>query len=155
MGARQRPWLKRLAPPSWKAALVYGGVLAAGVLVLQWIEYQQFVRTHPGSLRIALLAALFLGVGVWVGAQLFRTDAGRGAGPLPGNPRAQAALGISDREKQVLDLLATGQSNKEIARALGVSPNTVKTHVARLFEKLEVQRRTQAIVKARALGLVE
>ena len=54
----------------------------------------------------------------------------------------------------MLDLLAAGQSNKEIARSLGVSPNTVKTHILHLFEKLEVQRRTQAISKARELRLV-
>ena len=68
--------------------------------------------------------------------------------------RAQETLGISERELEVLELLAAGSSNKEIAHQLEVSPNTVKTHVARLFEKLEVQRRTEAIVRARELGLI-
>ncbi|MEQ8557572.1 MAG: LuxR C-terminal-related transcriptional regulator [Henriciella sp.] len=150
---KRRPHLRRFTSASWPVILVYGAALAAGILVLQWIEYQHFARTHPGEVRIALLAALFLGVGIWVGAQIFRGRA-EGETPADGNPKAQAALGISPREKDVLDLLAAGFSNKEIARELGVSPNTVKTHVARLLEKLEADRRTQAILKARELGLV-
>ena len=70
------------------------------------------------------------------------------------NRRVQETLGISDRELEVLELLAAGQSNKEIARRLEVSPNTVKTHVARLFEKLEARRRTEAILRARELGMI-
>ena len=71
-----------------------------------------------------------------------------------GNPQAIAALGIYPREFAVLEQLAAGLSNKEIARALGVSPNTIKTHVARLFEKLGAVRRTDAIARARELGIV-
>ncbi|WP_084421235.1 helix-turn-helix transcriptional regulator [Henriciella litoralis] len=147
---------KRGIPPrpglSWRTILFYAGVLAVGILIIQWIEYQNFARSRPGELSIALLAALFLAVGVWAGALLFRRPSA--ADRSDGNPEAQAALGISAREMDVLELLATGLSNKEIARKLNVSPNTVKTHVARLLEKLEADRRTQAISKARALGLV-
>ncbi len=71
-----------------------------------------------------------------------------------GNPKALAALGISPRELAVLQALAGGRSNKEIAIALDVSPNTVKTHVANLFEKLEARRRTDAINRARELGIL-
>ena len=80
------------------------------------------------------------------------------AAPAPntfdGNPRARAALGLSERELEVLHELAAGRSNKEIAAQLHVSPNTVKTHVARLFEKLGAKRRTEAIRRARELGIV-
>ena len=152
MKRRRKP--RRGLPVSWPAILLYGGLLAAGVFVLQWIEYQQYARMHSDEVRVALLAALFLGVGVWIGAQLFRTPDSMEP-QADGNPKAQAALGISEREKDVLVLLAEGFSNKEIARKLGVSPNTVKTHVARLFEKLEAGRRTQAVQKARDLGLVQ
>lgn len=154
MRARRQSWLKRLSPPSWRTVLVYGAVLAGGIALMQWIEYQQLVRSQPGTLRNGMLAALFLGLGVWVGAQLFRSGARDRGVAKDGNPKAQAALGISEREIEVLQLLADGQSNKEIARTLGVSPNTVKTHIARLFEKLDVQRRTQAAMRARELGLV-
>ena len=67
---------------------------------------------------------------------------------------AMESLGISGREREVLELLAAGRSNKEIARELNVSPNTVKTHVSKLFEKLAVRRRTEAISRARELGIL-
>jgi ATP/maltotriose-dependent transcriptional regulator MalT len=70
------------------------------------------------------------------------------------NERALESLGISHRELEVLVLLAAGRSNKEIANQLAVSPNTVKTHVAKLFEKLDVSRRTEAILRARELGML-
>ena len=80
------------------------------------------------------------------------------AGPPPsgsdGNAKAQAAIGVSPRELEVLHEIAAGRSNKEIAASLNVSPHTVKTHVARLFEKLGAKRRTEAINKVRELGIV-
>jgi ATP/maltotriose-dependent transcriptional regulator MalT len=69
--------------------------------------------------------------------------------------RVRETLGVSDREFEVLTLLAQGRSNKEIAKQLDVSPNTVKTHVASLFEKLEAKRRTEAISRARELGILQ
>ncbi|MGZ8998082.1 MAG: response regulator transcription factor, partial [Allosphingosinicella sp.] len=76
------------------------------------------------------------------------------AEPFRPNEKAMRYLGISAREGRVLELLAEGHSNKEIARLLGISPNTVKTHVASLFGKLDSTRRTQAIQKARALEIL-
>lgn len=135
-----------------KTVLIYGFVLAAGAVALQWLEYQIWARAHPGTVYIALIAAAFLGLGIWVGARLFRSEPR--AGEFSPNERAQSSLGITEREREVLQLLADGRSNKEIAGRLGLSPNTVKTHVARLFEKLRVARRTEAILVARELGLV-
>lgn len=135
----------------WRTIAIYGAALALAAVALQALEYRLFARTHPGEIYIALLALGFMGLGVWVGARLFRT---RPAAPFEVNTAAQASLGISEREYQVLTLLAGGRSNKEIAAALDVSPNTVKTHVARLFEKLEAGRRTEAILRARELGLI-
>jgi DNA-binding CsgD family transcriptional regulator len=135
-----------------KTVLIYGIALAAGAVALQWLEYQIWARAHVGTVYIALIAAAFMGLGIWVGHRLFRS--GPPAGPFTPNSRAQSSLGITEREQQVLQLLADGRSNKEIAARLGLSPNTVKTHVARLFEKLRVARRTEAILLARELGLV-
>ncbi len=135
-----------------KTVVVYGLALAAGAVALQWLEYQVWARTHPGTVYIALIAVAFMGLGIWVGRRLFRSEPP--AGEFTPNERAQASLGITERERQVLQLLADGRSNKEIARQLSLSPNTVKTHVARLFEKLRVARRTEAIHLARDLGLV-
>ena len=134
-----------------RTVLIYGAVLALAAVALQWAEYQYFVRAHPGELYVALIAAGFLGLGIWVGGRIFRRPA---PAPFEPNVRAQASLGITEREFEVLKLLAAGRSNKEIAQGLAVSPNTVKTHIARLFEKLEAARRTQAILKARELGLI-
>ena len=104
-----------------------------------------------GPTYVTLIALAFLGLGIWVGARLFHRAP---AVPFEKEHRGPATLGISARELEVLELLAAGQSNKEIASQLEVSPNTVKTHVAKLFEKLEVRRRTEAILRARELGMI-
>jgi ATP/maltotriose-dependent transcriptional regulator MalT len=98
-----------------------------------------------------LVALAFLGLGLWAGARLFRSQP---PAPFTPNTRVRETLGVSDRELEVLELLASGRSNKEIAQQLNVSPNTVKTHVAKLFGKLEAKRRTEAISRARELGMI-
>ena len=136
---------------AWRIAALYGAALAAGALGLQWLDYQRLARARFGDVYVFLIAAAFLMLGVYVGARLF---GGNKAPPFDGNPKAQAALGISARELQVLQQIAEGRSNKEIAAALKVSPNTVKTHAARLFEKLGARRRTDALKRARELGIM-
>jgi DNA-binding CsgD family transcriptional regulator len=135
----------------WKRIAVYGAALAAGVLALQWLDYDRLAWSRPGEIYFALVAVAFLALGVFLGVRVF-------AAPLPapsdGNPKAVASLGISPRELVVLKELAAGRSNKEIARRLEVSPNTVKTHLARLYEKLGAQRRTDAVARARELGIL-
>lgn len=136
--------------PVWKPVAGYGLLLAAGTFALQWLDYVRFVRSGLGEVTIFLIAGFFLALGVVVGIKLYAPRA-----PLPdGNPQAIAALGISNRELAVLRELAAGASNKEIAERLGVSPNTIKTHIAKLFEKLGASRRTDAIARARELGIL-
>ena len=137
----------------WKRAVVYGLALAAGTALLQWLDYRQLARAQSETVHVALIALIFLALGAWAGVKLLGHRAPP-APPFDGNPQAQATLGISPREREVLELLAAGLSNKEIADKLHVSPHTVKTHVARLFEKLDARRRTEAILKARELGLL-
>jgi len=137
----------------WRTIVIYGAMLAAAVLALKLIEFQLLARTHPGELYIGLLAVGFMALGVWVGVKLFPRRAL--AGEFAVNDKARESLGISEREFEVLELLAAGRSNKEIASQLSVSPNTVKTHVARLYGKLEVRRRTEAILRARELGMLK
>jgi DNA-binding NarL/FixJ family response regulator len=134
-----------------RTVLVYGALLAAGAFGLQWLQYRFLVRTHSTEVYVALVAIAFMGLGIWVGARFFRSTPALAFEP---NIRVQETLRISERELEVLRLLAAGQSNKEIAGQLEVSPNTVKTHVAKLFEKLEVRRRTEAILRARELGML-
>lgn len=136
----------------WKPGLVYGLLLAAGTAALQWLDYLALVRARAAEVYVVLIAAAFLAIGVYAGWRLFGV---RRVADTKGNPAAQGSLGISARELEVLRELAAGHSSKEIARHLAVSPNTVKTHVARLFEKLGARRRTDAVQRARELGLIE
>lgn len=135
----------------WKRLLGYGALLAVGTLALQWLDYQRLARMHSGDIYLFLVAGAFLALGIVLGVKVFANPA---APAFDGNPQAQSALGLSGRELEVLHELAAGHSNKEIAARLHVSPNTVKTHVARLFEKLGAKRRTDAIRRARELGIV-
>jgi DNA-binding CsgD family transcriptional regulator len=132
-----------------RAALGWGAALAAGMLLLVWADWQRVSHGPAGDLALVVVAALFLGLGLWLGFSFWKPIT-----PPAGNPAAIAALGITPREVEVLALLAMGQSNKAIARALGVSPNTVKTHLARLYAKLGASSRTAAIAQARGLGII-
>jgi DNA-binding CsgD family transcriptional regulator len=144
-------------PRLWQPAvmtrtiLLYAVILALAAAALQWLEYRYAARAFSIEIYIALLAAGFTALGVWAGLKLTPRTA-----PIPfeRNDAAIRSLGLTARECELLALLASGQSNKELARTLGISPNTVKTHLARLYEKLEVQKRVQAIEKARWLALI-
>ena len=134
-----------------RTIITYALALAAGAFALQWLQYRFLVRAFPAEIYIALIAVAFAGLGVWAGLKLAR----RATPPeFQRNDAAIASLGLTPREQEVLTQLAAGKSNKEIAQKLGVSPNTVKTQVASLYQKLEVQRRTQAIQKARELAII-
>jgi len=144
--------LRRLAlNPMTKTIAVWAAVLAVGAFVLQWLQYQYMARVFSEQIYIGLIGTAFAVGGVWVGWKL-------SAGPAPAtfirNDAARDALGLTGQEMKVLELLAAGHANKEIARDLGLSPNTVKTHLANLFAKLEVSRRSQAVTKARELSLI-
>lgn len=139
-------------PRMWKRALGYGLLLALGALALGWLDYQRLARTRTDEVYDLLLAGGFLALGLWLGARVLARAPEKP--PFDGNPRARAELGISPRELVVLHEIAAGLSNKEIAARLHLSPNTVKTHLARLYEKLGAKRRTDALRRARELGLV-
>lgn len=135
----------------WRTIVLYGAALAVGAVALQWLEYQWIARSHATALYVGLIAAAFLALGVWLGWRFARPAP---AAAFETNVQAQASLGISAREVEVLLLLAAGRSNKEMASALAVSPNTVKTHLANLYGKLGAARRTEAVRRGRELGLI-
>lgn len=134
-----------------RIVLAWALVLAAGAFALQWLQYQYLVRALQPQVYVAVIGVAFAAGGVWLG---WRLSARHAPGPFARNEAALASLGLTGQEVKVLERLAAGQSNKEIARTLGLSPNTVKTHVANLYAKLEVSRRTQAVGKARDLQLI-
>lgn len=149
-----------------KRALVYG--LLGGVLIaaLKLFEYKQFVHEHPSELYGGLVALLFTAVGIHLGLRWnrrretvvireVRVPVRVGSDtPFALDPARLKELEITPREHEILGLIAEGLSNREIGERLFVSENTVKTHSSRLFEKLGVNRRTQAVRKAKELALI-
>jgi LuxR family transcriptional regulator, maltose regulon positive regulatory protein len=73
-------------------------------------------------------------------------------------PRVRSASGVvgsfSARERTILEMIGEGKSNKDIARTLDIAPETVRSHVKKIFGKLAVEKRAQAVARAQSLGLV-
>jgi DNA-binding CsgD family transcriptional regulator len=134
-----------------RTVFLYALALTGAVAALEWLEYRYVTRVFSTEIYIALLAAGFIGLGIWAGRRLTPRPAPT---EFERNDAAIRSLGLTARECEILELLASGQSLKEMARKLGISPNTVKTHVGRVYEKLEVQRRVHALEKARWLALI-
>ncbi|MEM9837810.1 MAG: response regulator transcription factor [Pseudomonadota bacterium] len=130
--------------------VLYGGGLAVAAFALAWLEYRYTIRSLPTEIYVGVIALAFTGVGLWAGQKMNP----KRAEAFEPNEAASDALGLSERERRVLELIADGQSNKEIARTLGISPNTVKTHLSRLFSKLDVSKRTLAVRRARELLII-
>ena len=153
---------------------VCGGVL---IVVLKLTEYHFLVVEHSVEIYVALVAALFAGLGIWLGLTLTRKRPAtiitetivqekiiketiikevpaQAAGPFVADERRASQFGITARELEILGLIATGLSNREIAGRLFVSENTVKTHSSRLFDKLGAKRRTQAVQIGKSARLI-
>ncbi len=134
-----------------RTIVLYALAMALTAFALQWLEFKYAVRVFSTEIYIVIIALGFTALGLWAGHRLTQGRSGEG---FRRNDEAIDYLGISAREVEVLELLADGHTNKEIAGRLFVSPNTVKTHLANLYGKLEVSRRTQAIQKARSLRII-
>ncbi len=147
-----------------KHILIYG--LLGGVLiaVLNLIEYRFLVIEHSSEIYGALIALLFALLGIWLGLKLTRHTntvvvreievAVPAALPFARNDATLQSLGITPRELEILEEIAAGLSNREIAEKLFVSENTVKTHSSRLFDKLGAKRRTQDVQLAKESRLI-
>ena len=134
---------------------MYGLILAWLVFLLKYVEYRYFVRELSVEIYIGVIATLFTLVGIWIGLKVVRKKKHDSGNPIfVTDQKALKNHGISNREYDVLVLIAKGYSNQEIADQLFISLPTVKTHSSNLFEKLNVQRRTQAIRKARELQII-
>ena len=139
--------------------LIYG--LCGGVLivVLNIIEFRFLIAQRSIEIYGALIAVLFAGVGIWLGLKLTHKKEVVIVKEVPASPfvlneERQKGLGITKRELEILELIAQGMSNREIAEKLFVSENTVKTHSSRLFDKLSAKRRTQAVQIGKEMGLI-
>jgi NarL family two-component system response regulator LiaR len=137
-----------------RTILFYGLAMAALIAVLKLVEYRYFVRDVPLEFYIGVVAVMFTGLGIWAGLKLTRPKVIEIGGPFERDDEAVKRLGISRREFEVLELIAQGLSNQDIAGRLFVSPSTVKTHVSNLLDKLDAQRRTEAVARAKDLRLI-
>jgi len=155
-----------------RTILLYG--LLGGVLIaiLKVVEYRFLVVEHSLEAYGGIVAVIFAVLGIWLGLKLTRTHEVvrevrvpvevpvavevrvRMTGTFAVDAARQAQLGITPRELEILSLIAAGLSNREIAEKLSVSENTVKTHSARVFDKLNARRRTQAVQLAKEAGLI-
>ena len=135
--------------------VLYGVALAALVFILKYIQYRYLIRDLSVEVYIGVVAVLFTALGVWAGSKLLSGKKDVPADPphVP-NDHALRSLGISARELEVLQLMAHGCSNQEIADKLFISLPTVKSHSSSLFVKLDVGRRTQAVHKAKSVGII-
>jgi two-component system, NarL family, response regulator LiaR len=151
--------------------LIFGLVGGLLIATLQYTEYRFVIIEHSVELYGALVAILFAAFGIWLGLRITRrreiiretvvvkevfvpAEAAAALEPFAPNTAQQQSLGITARELEILTLIAHGLSNREIATQLFVSENTVKTHCARVFDKLGAARRTQAVQRGKELGLL-
>jgi DNA-binding CsgD family transcriptional regulator len=143
-----------------KHILIYG--LCGGVLIvlLKMVEYRFLVVEHSIEIYGGLIALLFAVLGLWLGLKLTKNKETVIIKEVPApqfftlNEQRLTERGITPRELEILELIANGLSNREIAEKLFVSENTVKTHSSRLFDKLSAKRRTQAVQLGKELGLI-
>jgi len=143
---------------------LYGLALALLVFVLKWLQWKFLIVDHAIDIYIGLIAIFFTVLGVWVSTQLTRPKVEQVIVekeiyvPQPVaftiNENELTALNLTNREYEILELIAMGYSNADIAASLFLSVSTVKTHISNLYIKMDVKRRSQAIVKAKELKIV-
>jgi len=142
--------------------LIYGVCGGLLIVVLRLVEYRFLVVAHSVEIYGGLIALVFAILGIWLGVRLTRKKetiivkevAVANSQPFTVNEDKLRELAITKRELEILELIAKGLSNREIAEKLFVSENTVKTHSSRLFDKLSAKRRTQAVQIGKELGLI-
>lgn len=132
-------------------------------MILRWLEYRFLVIEFSMEVYIGAIAILFTSLGIWLALKLAKPKVQTvvvekeirvPVSEFVFNEKEAERLGLSKREIEVLQFMAEGLSNQEIADKMFVSLNTIKTHSSNIFSKLDVKRRTAAIETARKLGLV-
>jgi len=145
-----------------KAIIIYSISLALLLFLLKWLELRFIIFDHSLEIYIGCIAVIFTALGIWLALKLSKPKTVvvekevyvTNNRDFVLNEKELDRLDLSKRELEVLQLMAKGLSNQEIAERLFVSLSTVKTHSTNLFEKLDVKRRTQAIEKAKRLSLI-
>jgi len=148
-----------------KHLAIYGACGGVLIVAMRLVEYRFLVVSHSVEIYAALIAAAFAAIGIWFGLTItgrkvevrevtVEVPVPAPSGPFVADQARIESLGITPRELEVLQLIAEGLSNKEMAERLFVSENTVKTHASRVFDKLGASRRTQAVQFAKSQGLI-
>jgi len=147
-----------------KATIIYSISLALLMFLLKWLELRFIIFDHSFEIYIGLIAVIFTALGIWLALKLSKPKINTVViekevyvtrnDHFTRDTSLVSQLELSKRELEILDLLAQGHSNQEIAAKLFVSLSTVKTHNQNLFEKLDVKRRIQAVEKAKRLNLI-
>lgn len=133
---------------------MYGIAMAALIGLLKFVEYKFVIRDIPLEFYIGSVAVMFTALGIWAGLRLTRPKVIEISDPFERNEANLKSTGISRREFEVLELIAAGLSNQEIAGRLFVSTSTVKTHVSNVLAKLDASRRTEAIANAKKIRII-
>ena len=143
--------------------LIYSACMSLLLFLLKWLELRLIIIDHSFEIYVGSIALIFTVFGIWLATKLispritivekkvYTEDK-----PVTAKPDITEIqkMGLSKREMEVLSLMAAGASNQEIADTLFISLATVKTHASRIFEKMDVKRRTQALEKAQKTGLI-
>lgn len=146
-----------------KQTVLYGFAMAMLLFLLRWLELRFVIYQHAFEIYAGAIAIVFTGIGIWLALKLTKPkvetivvekEVRIPENTFAFNQKEFDATGLSKRELEVLQLMAKGLSNQEIADALFVSLNTIKTHSSRVFEKLDVGSRMQAVKTAREKGLI-
>lgn len=146
-----------------KQIILYGLALAFLVILLKWLEMRFIIVDNQLELYEGIIAVMFTGLGIWLALKLRKPkietvivekEVFTNRSDFAINQHEINKLNLSKRELEVLQLMAQGLSNQEIAECLFVSLNTIKTHSAQIFEKMEVKRRTQAIEMGKRLSII-
>lgn len=157
-----------------KQIVIGFGILIAALLVLfQLAKFSQWRGDTNIETWIAVFSLLFFGIGIWISRKMFRKEVIREKEiirekevivevevPVMSTVNQQVdekqleKLGLSKREYEILGLIGEGLSNQQIADKLFVSENTIKKHVSNLFLKLDVERRTEAVKRAKELRIL-
>lgn len=145
---------------SMAKTFTYGIALAIMLLLLRWLEIRFIIMEHSFEIYATVIAILFTALGIWLALKLSKPKIIEKEIYISANSdfvlneQELAKIGLSSRELEVLQLMAAGKSNQEIADQLFLSLNTIKTHSSRLFEKMDVKRRTQAVELGKKLSLI-
>jgi two-component system, NarL family, response regulator LiaR len=148
-----------------KHTILYSLCLALLLILLKWLELRLVIINHSFEIYVGAIALIFTALGIWLALKLSKPKVetvlvektvyiNNTKESFTANEKVIADLNISKRELEVLQLMAEGLSNSEIAGRLYVSLSTIKSHSQNIFDKLAVGRRTQAVDKGRKLNII-